>query len=117
MTLKDELRALMELPAGVSVDLSRFAYGNDSSYISKVARELSIKVRTELLNGRMMVRIPKKAGPLTDEEVVELDGFGILSMRQNIPARAAELWERELLWGRVTPEVNAFDGLIHKIMK
>lgn len=49
--------------------------------------------------------------PLTDEEVLELDGYGNLSARGCIPVRAAQLWEREILWGRVNSktELNAFN--------
>lgn len=113
MTLKQELIELSKMPSGTSVDLSQYAYGNDSSYISKVARENNLKIRTELLGGRMMVRMLSQA--LTDEEVKELDSYGIISARQGLPPRALHLWERELLWGRVTPPDNEFDGLIHRI--
>jgi hypothetical protein len=50
--------------------------------------------------------------PLTDEEVAELDGYGPLRMFGPMKTRAAELWEREILYGRVTPDPLAFDGLV-----
>jgi hypothetical protein len=46
-------------------------------------------------------------GPLTDEEVAELDAFGELDgivLLLDQPSRAAELWAREILYGRVTPD-------------
>lgn len=49
--------------------------------------------------------------PLTDDEVRELEAYGLLMPFQPLQPRAYELWARELLWGRVTPEPNAFDGL------
>lgn len=54
--------------------------------------------------------------PLTDEEVRELDGYGELSGRRLHPARAVELWEREILFGRVTPdpEKSAFAALFNR---
>lgn len=45
-----------------------------------------------------------KEEPLTDAEVVELDSYGHISGRMLLPARAIELWEREIMYGRVTPE-------------
>lgn len=55
--------------------------------------------------------------PLTDDEVIELDSYGLISARQKLPARAIELWEREILWGRVTRDLKEFDGLIRKVMR
>lgn len=51
------------------------------------------------------IKVPD--GPLTDEEVAELDLFGELRGAQLLgvaPAhpRAIELWEREILYGRET---------------
>lgn len=50
--------------------------------------------------------------PLNQSEIVELDAFGSLSMRNplGIPARAMELWEREILYGREGEP--AFKGLL-----
>lgn len=39
--------------------------------------------------------------PLTAEEVAELDGYGRLFGSMIYPARCIELWEREIMWGRV----------------
>jgi hypothetical protein len=55
-------------------------------------------------------------GPLTDEEVAELDAFGELSGRTILigePSRAAELWAREIVYGRVTPDPRSSrDGIL-----
>lgn len=48
---------------------------------------------------------------LTDDEVRELDSYGRLTAFTPLQARPYELWEREIFWGRVAPEPNAFDGL------
>ncbi len=50
--------------------------------------------------------------PLTDEEVAELDGYGNITGRTPLPARAIELWKREILYGRVNSEPNRFNGLL-----
>lgn len=42
-----------------------------------------------------------KSKGLTKEEVAKLDSYGVLSWRNINPRRANELWERELLWGRI----------------
>lgn len=49
--------------------------------------------------------------PLTPAEVEELDGYGRITGRSLLPARAIELWEREILFGRVEPDPRAFYGL------
>ena len=54
------------------------------------------------------------SNPLTDEEVKELDAFGELTAFTPLLPRAFELWEREILWGRVTPNSRVFNGLIKK---
>ncbi|GHH09304.1 hypothetical protein GCM10008023_05810 [Sphingomonas glacialis] len=41
--------------------------------------------------------------PLTDAEFAELDSYGDIHGRMLTPARALELWEREILFGRETP--------------
>jgi hypothetical protein len=50
--------------------------------------------------------------PLTDAEVAELDSYGAVHGRMAIPTRAAELWEREILFGRATPPAGGYDGLL-----
>lgn len=42
--------------------------------------------------------------PLTPEEVDELDTYGELRGNVAAPARAIELWQRELLFGREHPD-------------
>lgn len=50
--------------------------------------------------------------PLTGQEVAELDTYGDIRGYMPLPARALELWEREILWGRVTPDPRSFGGLL-----
>lgn len=64
-----------------------------------------------------MVDPKETPAPLTDEEVKELDSYGIMSARDAHPARAIELWTRELLWGRVNPEPHPFDAIFEQYRK
>jgi hypothetical protein len=54
--------------------------------------------------------VSDKPAPLTALEVRELDSYGPLSGRASLPARAAELWAREIMWGRQERRVK--NGLL-----
>lgn len=59
--------------------------------------------------------------PLSLAETIELDAYGAINAFTPLPARATELWEREVLWGREgetgpdlpgrSPVQQLFDGL------
>lgn len=56
--------------------------------------------------------------PLTAAEVAELDSYGELSgvqlMLGTMPERAAELWEREILYGRADTKARGFAYLVKR---
>lgn len=45
------------MPQSTEVDLSRYAYSNDDSYIRVIAKSLGLLVSTRLHLGKMLVRI------------------------------------------------------------